>query len=255
MLDQQPHGRHALGGRADGLEASQRSVLHALVEAVVPQHELFRVGYSLRAGRPARDLLDRLREQSEGWPGKLNEVALEAIKRSDGFPISIVDTYAPGEVPADSSAQIPVLGKREAVSRMPPKLIITRDGDTLDECTFKENKILVGRSDFADVIIDDDYVSKIHAILLLYSDALVLLDLNSANGTTVNSVKVRKTILKDDDVISLGRHRIKIENAPAIGPDMEALLKAPDTIKMKNLVDLRRQRARRRMMKSTHRKG
>jgi type II secretory pathway predicted ATPase ExeA len=201
------------------------------------------------------DVCDRLREQSEGWPGKLNEVALEAIKRSDGFPISIVDTYAPGEVPADSSAQIPVLGKREAVSRMPPKLIITRDGDTLDEFTFKENKILVGRSDFADVIIDDDYVSKIHAILLLYSDALVLLDLNSANGTTVNSVKVRKTILKDDDVISLGRHRIKIENAPAIGPDMEALLKAPDTIKMKNLVDLRRQRARRRMMKSTHRKG
>ena len=201
------------------------------------------------------DVCDRLREQSDGWPGKLNEYALEAIRRSDGFPISVVDTYAPGEGQVDAHEQIPVLGKREAVSRMPPKLIITRDGDSLGEFTFNEKKILVGRSDFADVIIDDDYVSKIHAILLLYSDALVLLDLNSANGTTVNSVKVRKTILKNDDIISLGRHRIKIENAPEISADMEGLLKAPDTIKMKNLVDLRRQRARRRMQVAENRKA
>ena len=194
------------------------------------------------------DVCDRLREQSGGWPGELNKFALEAIKRSDGFPVSVVDTYAPGEAALDSAQKIPVLGKSEAVSRMPPKLIITRDGDTLSEFTFKEKKVLVGRSDFADVIVDDDYVSKIHAVLLLYTDALVLLDLNSANGTTVNSVKVRKTILKDDDIISLGRHRLKVENAPEIGADVEELLKSPDTIKMKNLIDLRRQRARRRML-------
>jgi type II secretory pathway predicted ATPase ExeA/pSer/pThr/pTyr-binding forkhead associated (FHA) protein len=199
------------------------------------------------------DVCDRLREQSGGWPGKLNRFALEAIKRSDGFPVSMVDTYAPGKPLADANVQIPVLGKQEAVSRMPPKLIITRDGDTLGTFTFKEKKILIGRSDFADVIIEDDYVSKIHAALLLYSDALVLLDLNSANGTTVNSVKVRKTILKDDDIISLGRHRLKVENAPPVGADMEELLKAPDTIKMKNLVDLRRQRARRRMLAAKNR--
>lgn len=194
------------------------------------------------------DVCDRLREQSGGWPGKLNQFALDAVKRSDGFPVSVVDTYAPGKAGADADQQIPVLGKNEAVSRMPPRLIITRDGETLSEFTFKEKKVLIGRSDFADVIVEDDYVSKIHAALLLYTDALVLLDLNSANGTTVNSVKVRKTILRDDDIISLGRHRLKVENAPEIGPDMEELLKAPDTIKMKNLVDLRRQRARRRML-------
>ena len=113
----------------------------------------------------------------------------------------------------------------------------------------------MGRSDFADVMIDDDYVSKIHAVLLLYADALVLLDLNSANGTTVNSVKVKKTILQFGDIISLGNHRVKVENAPTISSDVEALLKAPDTIKMKNLVDLRRQRARRRMIGEKNRRG
>lgn len=200
------------------------------------------------------DVCDRLREQSGGWPGALNRYALEAIQRSDGFPVSVDSTYAPGEA-VDDDDRIPVLRKQDAVTSMPPRLVVTRDGDTLGEYTFKDKKLLLGRSDFADVMVDDDYISKIHAVLLLYSDALVLLDLNSANGTTVNSVKVKKTILKDGDIISLGNHRIKVENAPAISADVEALLKAPDTIKMKNLVDLRRQRARRHMLAEKNRRG
>jgi len=81
---------------------------------------------------------------------------------------------------------------------------------------------------------------------MLYSDALVMLDLNSSNGLTVNSARVGSTILKDNDVISLGNHRLKVRNAPAISDEMQQLLNSPNTIKMKNLVDMRRLRARRR---------
>ena len=193
------------------------------------------------------DVCDRLREQSDGWPGTLNKYALEAMKRSSAFPISVVNTYAPGEVMVQQPV-IPVLSASEAVTRLPPRLIITRDGHTLDEYTFKEKKVLIGRSDFADIVVEDDFVSKVHAVLLLFSDALVLLDLNSANGTTVNSVKVSKTILKTDDVISLGHHRLKVKNAPAISPEMAEFLKSPDTLKMKNLIDMRRLRARRQVL-------
>jgi len=193
------------------------------------------------------DVCDRLREQSGGWPGRLNKFALEAIKRSSEFPISVVNTYAPSEEKQNQESGLPVLGTREAVTRLPPKLIITKDGKNLAEYIFKEKKVLIGRSDFADIIIEDDFVSKVHAVMLLYSDALILLDLNSANGTTVNSVKVTKSLLKDDDVISLGNHRLKVENAPAISAEMRALLKSPDTLKMKNLIDMRRQRARRQL--------
>ena len=59
---------------------------------------------------------------------------------------------------------------------------------------------------------------------------------------------VKKTILANDDIISLGNHRLKVENAPALSEDMKELLKTPDTLKMKNLIDLRRLRARRRAM-------
>jgi type II secretory pathway predicted ATPase ExeA/pSer/pThr/pTyr-binding forkhead associated (FHA) protein len=206
------------------------------------------------------DVCDRLRDQSGGWPGLLNHFALEALKRATDLPVTVADTLPPDETaaapavapaaaPAEQSqkaAQIPVLTSDTARNRLPPRLIITRDGNVVTEYTFKEKKVLIGRSDFADIVIEDDFVSKLHLALLLYADALVLLDLNSANGTTVNSIKVGKTILKSDDIISLGRHRLKVENAPLISEEMAQLLKSPDTLKMKNLVDMRRLRARRR---------
>jgi type II secretory pathway predicted ATPase ExeA len=194
------------------------------------------------------DVCDRLREQSGGWPGMLNLFALEAIKRSAGFPLSVTDTYgASAKTREASGTNLPVLDVQAAVNRLPPSLTISKDGKVVSEYVFKGNKVLLGRSDFVDVIIEDDFVSKVHAIFLLYSDALVLLDLNSSNGLTVNSVVTKKTILRSDDVISLGNHRIKIENAPPVTADMEELIRSPDTLKMKTLIDLRRQRAQRRL--------
>ena len=192
------------------------------------------------------DVCDRLRDQSGGWPGLLNHFALEAYERATDFPVSVVDTVEGGtSAVQEKSATLPVLSTDTAEHRQPPRLIVTRDGTVTTEYTFSEKKVLIGRSDFADVIIEDDFVSKLHVALLLYTDALVLLDLNSANGTTVNSVKVKKTILKDDDIISLGHHRVKIENAPVISEEIAQLLKSPDTIKMKSLVDMRKLHARR----------
>jgi hypothetical protein len=60
-------------------------------------------------------------------------------------------------------------------------------------------------------------------------------------------VVTKKTILRSDDVISLGNHRIKIEDAPPVTEDMEELIRSPDTLRMKSLVDLRRQRAKQRL--------
>ena len=157
------------------------------------------------------DLCDEIYEQSDGWPGR-------------------IDAFA-----------------HQALSPQSPRLIITRDGKLQGEFEFTEKKVLIGRSDFADVVIDDEFASKLHAVMLLYSDALVLIDLNSSNGTTVNSIRVRSTVLKDNDIISLGHHRIKIVNAPAISQEMAKFLEQQDTIKMKNLIDMREAQAQTRL--------
>ena len=94
----------------------------------------------------------------------------------------------------------------------------------------------------ADIVVDDEFSSKFHALLMLYSDGLVLLDLNSANGTTVNSVRVKSTLLLDDDIISIGHHRLKVSGVPAEDAGTARRATMADTRRMKNLDKLRSKR-------------
>lgn len=163
------------------------------------------------------DVCNRLRELSRGWPGSLNERAIELMDRMT-----------------------------ELRSARPlPRVIVTCDGETVAEYELTERQYVIGRTDLADIVVEDTYVSKMHAMLKNYANAVVLIDLNSTNGTMVNSNVVLRTVLRSNDIISLGRYRLKIENAPALSAEMDERVRASDTLTMQNLEDLRRSRARR----------
>lgn len=158
---------------------------------------------------------EQLHEESFGWPGRLNASALHHMEEAVAL-----------------RAIEPV-----------PRVIVTNDGKTIAEIELTERKYLIGRGDLADIMIEDSYASKMHAMLHVYSNALVLHDLNSTNGTTVNSQEIQKTVLRSNDIISLGSHRLKIENAPALGTDAEERIRVTDTLTMQSLLDIRRSRA------------
>jgi len=160
---------------------------------------------------------EELREKSRGWPGQLNKHATEVLHRITEL----------------QSAQVP------------PRITVTRDGLTMDVIELTERKYVIGRTEMADITLDDAYVSKTHAMLQVFKNAVVLLDLNSTNGTLVNSSMAIKRILRNNDIISLGRYRLKLENAPAIDADMDRRIKMTDTITLQNVDDLRRKRAKR----------
>jgi len=163
------------------------------------------------------DVCEKLRELSCGWPGSLNERAMEVLER--------------------------MIELRSA--RSVPRVIVTLDGQVVAEHVLTEKQYIIGRTSLADIVVEDAYVSKVHAMVQVYANAVVLLDLNSTNGTTVNSTVVQKTILRNNDIISLGRYRIKIENVPAISAEMDEKITESDTLTMQNLTDMRRSRARR----------
>jgi type II secretory pathway predicted ATPase ExeA len=160
---------------------------------------------------------EQLRETSCGWPGPLNEHAEEML-----------------------ASKLEKQSKRSV-----PKAIVTRDGVVVSEHELTERQYVIGRSELADIVVEDGYVSKIHAMLHVYSNAVVLADLNSTNGTTVNSKIVQKTVLRNNDIITLGRYKLKLENVPALSPELDEKVRASDTLTMQNLEDLRRVRARR----------
>ena len=174
------------------------------------------------------DVCDKLHEISKGWPARLNALALTAIERSEQLPVTVTRIMKRPDI-------LPPVRKL-------PSVLISRDGKTLMEFVLDDRKVLIGRWKFADIVIGDDFCSKFHALLVPYSHGLVLLDLNSANGTTVNSVRVKSRLLLNDDIISLGHHRLKVMNLST--PDQAAAGSAVevDTRRMKNLDEMRRKR-------------
>lgn len=156
----------------------------------------------------------RLHVESQGRPGTLDRLAL--------------DVAAGGEV-TDAPA---------------PTIVITHDGDTVARYALTPRSYVIGRNELADIRVEDRFVSKVHAMLQVYRNAIVLFDLNSTNGTTVNSIEVQKRLMRSNDIISLGRHRLKIENAPAVSEEVNEQIEAADTQTLKNLSDIRRVRAR-----------
>ncbi len=65
--------------------------------------------------------------------------------------------------------------------------------------------VVVGRSPSSDVVVDEPFVSATHARFTLQGLALVLEDLGSTNGTTVNSHIIDQPItLREGDEVQIG---------------------------------------------------
>lgn len=71
-------------------------------------------------------------------------------------------------------------------------------------------KITIGRSSSTDIQIDNLAVSKCHARIIKHRHQYTVEDLNSTNGTFLNDEKIVKAVLKHNDLISIGKHSLKI---------------------------------------------
>lgn len=70
----------------------------------------------------------------------------------------------------------------------------------------------IGRASANTVVLDDDYVSNEHAMLMLRGRQWWLEDLNSRNGTLLNDVRLdTPTIITPGDVITIGNTRLRME--------------------------------------------
>ena len=73
--------------------------------------------------------------------------------------------------------------------------------------------IKVGRNPVNDVVVSDPGVSSQHAVITVSSSGIVCIkDLNSKNGTFVNSMRIQNQVqLSNGDKVKLGNTSIGIE--------------------------------------------
>lgn len=175
------------------------------------------------------DVCKALHEATQGWPGNLDDVAEAAAARADQFPIELDVALADCCKGTDDDARA-------------PELIVSYGGVVTARIRLVRDRYLVGRSDLSDIVVDNRYVSKLHALLVKSEHGLVLVDMKSRNGTYVNSKRVRNRILRNNDVVSIGDYRIKVicpaTYAATVKPDGELA----DTWKMQTFEDARRAR-------------
>lgn len=93
-----------------------------------------------------------------------------------------------------------------------PELVLKLGDSVLQNYVFDKDIMSVGRSRDNDVVIENLSVSRNHARIRRQGGKYILTDLNSANGTFVNGVRVSKTEIVDQDVIAIGKHKMHFQN-------------------------------------------
>jgi pSer/pThr/pTyr-binding forkhead associated (FHA) protein len=89
------------------------------------------------------------------------------------------------------------------------KLILSMDGLVLKEIPLSKERTTIGRKPHNDIQIDNLAVSGEHAVIVTILADSFLEDLGSTNGTFVNGKTVKKHFLQSNDVIELGKYKLK----------------------------------------------
>jgi pSer/pThr/pTyr-binding forkhead associated (FHA) protein len=97
------------------------------------------------------------------------------------------------------------------------KLILSMDGLVLKEIPLTKERTTIGRKPHNDIQIDNLAVSGEHAVIVTILNDSFLEDLGSTNGTVVNGNPIKKHFLQNNDVVELGKYKLKFvgDSAPA----------------------------------------
>lgn len=86
-----------------------------------------------------------------------------------------------------------------------PRLRVVAGTGTDNEIPVNRDVLLIGRASTADIRLDDSGVSRQHAEIRREGDDVVLVDLGSTNGSSVNGRPVERARLTPGDRIEVGR--------------------------------------------------
>lgn len=154
-----------------------------------------------------------------GVPGVINLLAGEALEHAferGASRVSINDILTAISKlelkPVDRGGEAKVLHSAVPENRTGdehPRLLVTEKGKLIAEYTLDKNRIVIGRDSRCDVRINARFVSHYQSLIMLDPRGAMLFDLHSTNGTFVNARRVTQQRLKDSDIITVGKYRLK----------------------------------------------
>jgi pSer/pThr/pTyr-binding forkhead associated (FHA) protein len=113
------------------------------------------------------------------------------------------------DVPVTSTGPLGTVGAASAASVAPgtAMLIVRRGPSEGTSFILDSDLVTVGRSDDADVVLDDVTVSRRHAELTRDAQGWHCRDVGSLNGTYVNRARIETIALGGGDEVQIGKYR------------------------------------------------
>jgi pSer/pThr/pTyr-binding forkhead associated (FHA) protein len=135
------------------------------------------------------------------------QVAPEKRGRRPGAssPAGVDDIEIDVDFPANSTR---VLSEGDWEALDGPRLIVRRSSGEQDEVALAKPQTTIGRLATNDIELDDAAVSSNHAVLVAEAGVFLIVDQKSTNGTYLNGERCTRGVLKDGDVIQIGRYEL-----------------------------------------------
>jgi hypothetical protein len=93
---------------------------------------------------------------------------------------------------------------------MTVKIIVIREDKPIDQILMEKTKLTIGRRAECDISVKDPAVSGNHAEIEFVGNGYIVRDLGSTNGVHVKGRQIKEHALKDQDLITIGEHQLRV---------------------------------------------
>lgn len=154
---------------------------------------------------------------SSGSPDERSGAAGPVAPRDLGdTTISFGGAFGAEDVPASVGLSAEQQAAVAALPRTSALLIMQRGQSGGSRFLLDADRTVAGRSEHADIFLDDVTVSRKHAEFVRELDDFVVRDIGSLNGTYVNRKRIESTLLRAGDEVQIGKYRMLFYPSPLL---------------------------------------
>ncbi len=89
-----------------------------------------------------------------------------------------------------------------------PEIIVKYEDKVIERVVTEKKRISIGRTNDNDIVLENRGVSRKHALIEFNNNAAVVMDNESLNGTFVNNRKITEEVLRNEDIITIGKYSL-----------------------------------------------
>lgn len=216
-IDQQRAKNEALAEQVSALEEKNGDLRHELEQS---RRQATETKQKLSEARQIeKALLDQLKELGDS--NSINADLLADLKssnaRADHYKNQLEELKRESSAARQNIARRTPGAPHERNSGLEDCWMLTGlDSEVSGTYPVGEGIVTIGSSPDNDIQIPSKFVSQHHAEMINTRKGCVLGDLNSTNGTFINSRRINKRVLRVGDVVTIGKHRFRYEKQTAV---------------------------------------